>query len=418
MKLQEISKKHVIIGLLLIILLLFIYFYSNKQENIIDNKDYYNKTIETYANTYPQRGVFGFYIDSEETRNKISDMKVNFQPNQIFILYDVVNNKMMVFDFDNAIAIYDFSISNNNMTIYTPLKKPDVSYYTLRIISNQVDYNLNINYQMNDGTSIGSGFQLNKMDLFNLNNFNNYLLNNLQSFDKIISTFDSTQPLQIIPKYNSINESRNIGINVSTPAVSTNTPTPTGSMSASSVTLQRRPNPLTECISQEVFQSVQSDVDKLYKPHNPSNALDGINGFFLNYNNYNIIKTQIDLFKTFTDDQIICILESNTPDFCNKLNISLSDDSDRDNLTKIINGVKTSHEILSLYQTQLLDIKNIVLPRILNIINKCNTLTKNNKLKALNGLRDLLYTAEYISYILGNNWDLIKNIDNSIKNLN
>lgn len=64
MKLQEISKKTLIISLFLIILLLYIFFYSNKQENISDNKDIYNKLNLSYSKAYPQRGVLGFYIDT------------------------------------------------------------------------------------------------------------------------------------------------------------------------------------------------------------------------------------------------------------------------------------------------------------------------------------------------------------------
>ena len=86
--------------------------------------------------------------------------------------------------------------------------------------------------------------------------------------------------------------------------------------------------------------------------------------------------------------------------------------------TKFLEQIRTSHEILSLYQNQILDIKNIILPRFLNVLNKCNTLTNNEKIIYLTKVKDMLYIAEYLSSILGNNWDLIKNIEDTINNLN
>lgn len=178
--------------------MLLLYIYSNKQENISDNKDMYNKLNLSYSKTYPQRGVLGIYIDILETRNNIGN--INFQQNQIFILYDALNNKMMVFDFDNANAIYDYN--NNNMTIYTPISKPNMVNYKLNITNNQENYTLNIGYMMNDGSGMGTGIQLNKMDLFNLNNFNNLLSTNNLNFSVMTSNFDPTQELKILQNYN------------------------------------------------------------------------------------------------------------------------------------------------------------------------------------------------------------------------
>lgn len=349
---------------------------------------------------------------------------------------------MMVFDFDNAIAIYDFSNSNNNMTIYTPISKPNMINYELNITNNQENYTLNIGYMMNDGQGMGTGIQLNKMDLFNLNNLNNLLSKNNLQLNMLMSNFDPTQELKILQNYNLPSTKSNLLSNLrggdtnqsvqqdsgnisvvgksNTPAFTPAfTPAPTtGTATATAIATNQSqpiPNPLAKCISQEVNQYVRENLNKLYVPRDTKNMIDGINGFLLNYNNYNIIKSQIDLFKTFTDDQIVCILESNSPNFCDNLDKGLSND---EHLNQLINGVKTSHEVMSLYQNQLLDIKTIVLPRVLTIINKCKNLTKDNKLKILNGLRNLLYTAEYLSSILGNNWDLIKNIDNTIKTLN
>jgi len=453
MNFQNISKKTCIIVLLVIMLLLYVFFYSNKQENIPDNGgDIYTNLVQKYINVYPQRSVISFYIDTEETRNDISNMAINFQQNQIFILYDEPNNRMLVFDFDNAIAIYDFN--TNTMITYLPKNNPNADYYKFYIfgfsLNKMMNYKLLIEYSAGiRSADIHSEFELNKMNLFNLINLDNLLHSvhsNNEQLSKNIDSLDPTQELQVLPQYNkfkqnyssqtdtnqnsgeifSAEKSNHSGIfsaeksNQGIIEVSGRRILPdnaVGDIGSASTTTVEKSNPITKCISQEVFQSIKSDIKKLYLPHNPSNAIDGINGFFLNYNNYNIIKTQIDLFKTFTDDQIVCILESDNPNLCDKLNRELSDD-DNGGFNELFKFVKTSHQIMSLYQNQLLDIKTIVLPRILNVINKCNTITKNNKLKALNGLRNLLYTVEYISSILGNNWDLIKNIDNSIKNLN
>jgi hypothetical protein len=175
-----------------------------------------------------------------------------------------------------------------------------------------------------------------------------------------------------------------------------------------------RENPLVKCIPKEILVNASNNIDKLYKPErNYNNPLDIYAGFLLNYNNYDIIKKQINLFKTLTDEQIICFLDTSEPNFCEKVNEFMS----HREFKEFEKNIKTPHQILSLYQNEILDIKNFILPKFLTVINKCNTLTKENKIKLLNMLKHMLYTIEYVSYLLGNNWDLIKKVENTINSL-
>ena len=152
MKIQDISKKTLLLLLILIILLLIIYFYSNKQENLEANiiNAKYKAFNDIYVSAYPNRGVMGLLIDTEQTRNNYINSNINFQPNQIIILADIPNNKIMVFDFDNAIAIYDFN--NNMMFTFTPKDVPNVIGYQFNIITNPDNYVLNISYMLNDNS--------------------------------------------------------------------------------------------------------------------------------------------------------------------------------------------------------------------------------------------------------------------------
>jgi hypothetical protein len=179
-------------------------------------------------------------------------------------------------------------------------------------------------------------------------------------------------------------------------------------------TMIARPDPL-KCLSEETLQKIVDNFNNINKPQqNYDSNISMIQDFLLNYNNYNIIKKQVDIFKSLSDDQIVCLLERNDPNFCNDFNNSLNNDS----LLSISNGIQSVRNILNLYQNQILDVKNIVLPRLLSVINKCSNINKENKLHILNIFKNMLYNVEYISYFLGNNWDLIKKIDQTIKSLN
>jgi hypothetical protein len=171
MKLQDISRKTVIIILIIIILILFIYFYSNKQENlettnIIGQK--FNELNQTYSKIYlvKNKNTTGLNINQIETRNDFisGNNKIILQENQIFILGDQLNNKIMVFDFNNAIIIYDFV--NLTATTYLPKNYLNMSY-KYYILLNDNDYRLYIYYEgdINQNFSI-----INKSDLFDLNN--------------------------------------------------------------------------------------------------------------------------------------------------------------------------------------------------------------------------------------------------------
>lgn len=427
MKLQDISRKTIIVILLFVILILFIYFYSNKQENLEANiiNAKYKAFNDIYVSAYPNRGVMGLLIDTEQTRTNYINSNINFQPNQIIILGDIPNNKIMVFDFDNAIAIYDFN--NNMMFTFTPKDVPNVIGYQFNIITNPDNYVLNISYMLNDNSGTGNGIPINKTDFFNPSRFADLLLQNNQ-LDNSTSNFDPDQ-LQILPPHNKqqlnnasydqdIGDITSTGLGsgrlMSSDSSNQSNITTSNVGVATPVKAELVQNPISECISQEIIQSMQSDFDKLYQPTNSENLMDRFNGFLLNYKNYNIIKKEIDLIKTFSDEQMVCLLTSTSPNLCNHLKINL----EKKDFTKFLEQIRTSHEILSLYQNQILDIKNIILPRFLNVLNKCNTLTNNEKIIYLTKVKDMLYIAEYLSSILGNNWDLIKNIEDTINNLN
>lgn len=408
MKLEEISKKTLIIFVLLIIFLLFIYFYYNKQENYTSSQDYLKQTFKTYNNKFPSRSIYVLNIDTEETRNKMinSDIfYINFQPNQIIILYDAPNNKLMIFDFDNAIVIYDFI--NSIKTIYTPKAVDNMANYKLKIMSdifnNNIYYNFNIQYTKTDGTGTGIGFGFKKTDLFNVNNFDK-LLSEKPDLISNKSPFDPTKQLDIIPnmqpttKNSSNNSNQQEMFPSNSQFMATSATTKITSSNIKYIDPYSRA-PFYSCIPQEQINFLNSQINNL----DMENAQPPHPEFFrINHDKF---KSKIDLLKTFTDEQIICILEKNDPNFCNKLNDELNNNNQ-------LQALQTLTDTIALYKPQLIDLKTIILPRVLTIINKCNNLTKENKLKALNGFKNLLNTLDTLYNIIGNNRDLIRTIEN------
>lgn len=401
---NNLSNKTLILLLILLVLIIYIILY--KREYLLSDTDIIN-VMNTRFNQMvgPINGslansqgktIFGFSkpnIDSQ-----ISKIIFDINTNYIFVYSDIPNKKILVFNFDKFIKIYDFN--TNQLITYTVslINKPRIISSSLRIMNNGDEYSININFNESENVvSVGPQINFNKQDLLNLNNFMN-ILNNNNNFIVYTDTFDPYKFVDNIVDDNMIVVSGR-------------------GKQQSTETAGMGKNRIFDCLPEDTFKKIQSNFEDLInstKSVNYDNKFDNIIKLVLNFDNYNIIKNQIEIFKTLSDDQIVCLLERNDPNFCNDFNNSIS----RDEIKQIEYNLKSIRQILNLYQNQILDVKKIILPRLLLVINKCTNLTKENKIKILNIFKNILYTAEYISYFLGNNWDLIKKIDDTIKNVN
>ena len=423
---NNLSNKTLILLLILLVLIIYIILY--KREYLLSDTDITNLMYKrfdemvrginvTVANSSGKTilGVKKHNIDFE-----IPNIIFNINTNYIFVYSDIPNKKILVFNFDKFIRIYDFN--TNQLITYTVslINKPRIISSRFRIINNGDEYSININFNESENVvSVGPQINFNKQDLLNLNNFMNILNNNSNNFMVNMDPFDPYKFVDNIVDENRIvvtggGEQQSTVTPGQTTVPAGQTTVPAGQ---TTVTPGMRKNRIFDCLPEDTFKKIQSNFDDLInssKSVNYDNKFDNIIKLVLNFDNYNIIKNQIEIFKTLSDDQIVCLLERNDPNFCNDFNNSIS----RDEIKQIEYNLKSIRQILNLYQNQILDVKKIILTRLLLVINKCTNLTKENKIKILNIFKNILYTAEYISYFLGNNWDLIKKIDDTIKNVN
>jgi len=178
----------------------------------------------------------------------------------------------------------------------------------------------------------------------------------------------------------------------------------------------RKINPVNKCLTTKydsIVNQLPVMINNLNNNLNTKSLVESILDVLLNKTTYNSISSIVSTLKTINNDDIKCLfINDNAPfiDLCrNAKYINILDNE--------ITQIQKVKDIFALYNKELIDIKNIILPNIITYIKLCNNIDIPTKIKMLQIIIEILTNLDYIGYIIGGNKDLINNTNNIINTL-
>lgn len=138
--------------------------------------------------------------------------------------------------------------------------------------------------------------------------------------------------------------------------------------------------------------------------------------FILNVNTRNKIKNIIKRFKTITKTEFECLyVNKDAPlNVCKEMD---KFDFVYKQILGTLNQLMVAEKFIILYYNEIIDLKTIVLPKIIQFITVCDKIKKEDKINLLNLLKTIISIINYIAYIIGGNNNLIKQINSSLKSI-
>jgi len=136
--------------------------------------------------------------------------------------------------------------------------------------------------------------------------------------------------------------------------------------------------------------------------------------FVLNENTRDKIKNIIKNFKTITETEFDCLyVNKDAPlNVCNQM-----DRFAYEKISEALNQLMLAEKFIILYHNEIMDLKTIVLPKIIHFITVCDKIKKEDKINLLNLLKKFINIVNYVAYIIGGNNKLIEQINSSLKRI-
>jgi hypothetical protein len=136
--------------------------------------------------------------------------------------------------------------------------------------------------------------------------------------------------------------------------------------------------------------------------------------FVLNENTRDKIKNIIKNFKTITETEFDCLyVNKDAPlNICKEI-----DGFSYGNISEVLNQLMLAEKFIILYHNEIMDLKTIVLPKIIHFITVCDKIKKEDKINLLNLLKKIINIVNYVAYIIGGNNKLIEQINSSLKSI-
>jgi hypothetical protein len=136
--------------------------------------------------------------------------------------------------------------------------------------------------------------------------------------------------------------------------------------------------------------------------------------FVLNENTRDKIKNIIKNFKTITETEFDCLyVNKDAPlNICKEI-----DGFSYGNISEVLNQLMLAEKFIILYHNEIMDLKTIVLPKIIHFITVCDKIKKEDKINLLNLLKKFINIVNYVAYIIGGNNKLIEQINSSLKRI-
>ncbi len=137
--------------------------------------------------------------------------------------------------------------------------------------------------------------------------------------------------------------------------------------------------------------------------------------FILNENTRDKIRNIIKNFKNITDKEFDCLyVNKDVPE----INIcKVMDRFSYEKISEILNKLILAEKFIILYHNEIIDIKTIVLPKLIHFVTICDKIKKEDKINILNLFKKIINIVNYVAYIIGGNNNLIEQINSSLKSI-
>lgn len=139
--------------------------------------------------------------------------------------------------------------------------------------------------------------------------------------------------------------------------------------------------------------------------------------FILNENTRDKIRNIIKKLKNITESEFDCLYVNEDAPFKVCDSMRKLDEYQSNNIIETLNQLMMAEKFIILYHNEIIDLKRIVIPKLIHFITICNKIKKEDKQNLLILLKKNINIVNYIAYIIGGNNNLIKQINSSLKSI-
>jgi hypothetical protein len=395
---NSVSGKTILLIIILIILIYIILYKikennkKTKKENLeninLNNLENYFRAVYNYGVEFGSVNK-GEFVGDNFGKNKLTTIITNYDTNTLTLI-------QLYEDFNPLFVVYTLNDNKSN-TIWSP----DTKQFVEKIISDNNIENSILNIKDNSNNILLS---IDKYPIVDGIKLKNDLMNNkmftIQTDDIDPNLFkipvDQYEEISLTPTSHSPLES------IFTDSQLTIEP---GLFEMHKKCLNNKADLIQQSLNE--FAIYKKDFEYKNKEYTPLT-------FILNENTRDKIKNIIKNLKTISESEFECLyVKKDAPlNVCKEM-----DQFDNQIILGTLNQIMFAEKFIILYHNEIIDLKTIVLPKIIHFITVCDKIKKEDKINLLNLLKKIINIINYIAYIIGGNNNLITQIDSSLKSI-
>lgn len=131
------------------------------------------------------------------------------------------------------------------------------------------------------------------------------------------------------------------------------------------------------------------------------------------------LKDIVNILKTVSNDEFNCLyVKDNSPyNVCKEMKKLTINNEFEEELNDALENIMYFEQLVKLYHKEIMDLKTIIIPKMINFIVSCGNMTSGDKKNILKLMKKILTIINYIAYVVGGNNNLIIQIDSALKSI-